>query len=45
MDIEYNVPEWDEQDVRIVFEEEGAFTGDSACFVDGRQTEWCLTKQ
>jgi len=44
MDIEYNVPEWGGQDVRIVLEEEEAFTTDGAYFVDGRQTEWYLIK-
>jgi hypothetical protein len=38
------LPQWGGQDVRIVFEEEGTFTGDGAYFVDGRQNEWYLIK-
>ncbi|MDH7513043.1 MAG: M24 family metallopeptidase [Clostridiales bacterium] len=38
------VPEWDNQDVRIGYEETGAFTGEGCRFIDGRQTKFFLIK-
>jgi Xaa-Pro aminopeptidase len=46
--IEYScttsIPEWDGQDVRIGFEEDGVFTKDGCKFVDGNQTKFFLIK-
>jgi len=38
------VPEWDNQDVRIGYEETGVFTEEGCRFVDGRQTKFFLIK-
>lgn len=38
------VPEWDNQDVRIGYEEVGVFTEEGCRFVDGRQTKFYLIK-
>lgn len=46
--IEYScttsVPEWDNQDVRIGFEEMGVFTKEGCKFIDGHQTKFYLIK-
>ncbi|MFC1782909.1 M24 family metallopeptidase [Planctomycetota bacterium] len=46
--IEYScttsVPEWDDQDVRIGFEEDGVFTEKGCNFIDGHQTKLFLIK-
>ena len=46
--IEYSctstVPEWDNQDVRIGFEEDGVFTEKGCNFIDGHQTKLFLIK-
>jgi len=36
------IPEWDNQDVRIGYEEVGAFTAEGCRFVDGRQMKFYL---
>ncbi len=36
------IPEWDNQDVRIGYEEVGAFTAEGCRFVDGRQIKFYL---
>jgi Xaa-Pro aminopeptidase len=38
------VPEWDDQDVRIGYEETGVYTEAGCTFVDGRQTKFYLIK-
>jgi len=38
------VPEWDNQDVRIAYEETAIFTGAGCRFVDGRQTKFLIIK-
>jgi hypothetical protein len=38
------VPEWDNQDVRIGYEEDALFTEDGCRFIDGRQTRFYLIK-
>lgn len=38
------VPEWDNQDVRIGYEEDGVYTEEGCRFVDGRQTKIFLIK-
>lgn len=40
LDITYAVPEWNNKDVRIVLEEEAAFTEEGMIWMDGRQKEW-----
>lgn len=46
--IEYSstsrIPEWDNQDVRIGFEESGVYTEDGCTFIDGHQTKLYLIK-
>jgi len=46
--IEYSctstVPEWDNQDVRIGFEEDGVYTEKGCHFIDGHQTKFFLIK-
>ena len=46
--IEYScttsIPEWDNQDVRIGFEETGVFTEKGCTFIDGHQTKFYLIK-
>ena len=46
--IEYSctsaVPEWDNQDVRIGFEESGVYTEDGCRFIDGSQKTFFLIK-
>jgi len=46
--IEYScttsIPEWDNQDVRIGFEETGVFTEKGCRFIDGHQTKFYLIK-
>jgi len=46
--IEYSctssIPEWDNQDVRIGFEETGVFTKDGGKFLDGHQIRFYLIK-
>ena len=45
LDITYAVPEWNDQDIRIVLEEDVAFTaGDGLYFPGGRQTEYLLIR-
>jgi len=39
-----SIPEWDGQDVRIGYEEDGVFTRDGCRFIDGHQTEFYLIK-
>jgi Xaa-Pro aminopeptidase len=39
-----SIPEWDGQDVRIGFEEDGVFTKQGAHFIDGNQTKFYLIK-
>jgi len=39
-----SIPEWDGQDVRIGFEEDGVFTKDGAHFIDGNQTKFYLIR-
>ena len=40
-----SVPEWDDLEVEIALEEQGAFTKDrGAYFIDGRQTRWFLIR-
>ena len=38
------VPEWDGQDVRIGYEEDGVFDGNACRFIDGRQTEFFIIR-
>jgi len=38
------VPEWDNQDVRIGYEEDGVYTEAGCRFIDGRQTRFYLIK-
>jgi Xaa-Pro aminopeptidase len=38
------VPEWDNQDVRIGYEENAVFTKEGCRFIDGRQTQFYLIK-
>ena len=38
------VPEWDSQDVRIGYEEDGVFDGNACRFIDGRQTEFFIIR-
>jgi len=40
----YNVPEWNNQEVRIGLEEGGVFTKDGCKFIDGHQTKFYLIK-
>ena len=44
LDVTYAVPEWGGQDVRIVLEEDVAFTEDGLFFPGGRQTEWLVIR-
>ncbi len=45
LDITYAVPEWNGQDIRIVLEEDVAFTSeDGLFFPGGRQTEWLVIR-
>ena len=39
-----SIPEWDGQDVRIGFEEDGVFTKTGAHFIDGNQTKFYLIR-
>jgi hypothetical protein len=39
-----SIPEWDGQDVRIGFEENGVFTKEGCTWVDGHQIELLLIK-
>lgn len=39
-----SIPEWDNQDVRIGYEEDAVFTEEGCRFIDGRQTEFFLIK-
>lgn len=39
-----SIPEWDGQDVRIGFEEDGVFTPEGCRFIDGHQTQFFLIK-
>lgn len=39
-----SIPEWDGQDVRIGYEEQGVFTKEGAKFIDGYQTKFFLIK-
>ena len=39
-----SVPEWDNQDVRIAYEEDAVFTKEGCRFIDGHQTEFYLIK-
>lgn len=39
-----SVPEWDNQEVRIGYEEDAVFTGEGCRFTDGRQTKFFLIK-
>ncbi len=38
------VPEWDNQDVRIGYEDDGVFDGAACKFIDGRQTEFFIIR-
>jgi hypothetical protein len=38
------VPEWDNQDVRIGYEEDAVFTAEGCRFIDGHQTKLLLIK-
>jgi hypothetical protein len=38
------IPEWDNQEVRIGYEEDAMFLGDACRFVDGRQTKFFLIR-
>jgi hypothetical protein len=38
------IPEWDGQDVRIAYEEDGVFDGSACRFIDGRQTEFFVIR-
>jgi len=38
------VAEWDNQDVRIAYEDDGAFDGSACRFIDGRQTEFLIIR-
>lgn len=40
----YNIPEWDNQEVRVSFEDEAAFTKDGCNFLDGHQENFFLIK-
>ena len=40
----YNIPEWDNQQVRISFEDVAALTKDGCHFIDGHQEEFYLIK-
>jgi Xaa-Pro aminopeptidase len=40
----YNIPEWDNQRVRISFEDDAAFTKNGCNFLDGHQEEFFLIK-
>lgn len=44
LDITYAVPEWNNKDVRIVLEEEAAFTEEGMIWMDGRQTQWYVIR-
>ncbi len=37
-----SIPEWGEQEIRIMLEEDAFFTGDELWYIDGRQTELIL---
>ncbi len=39
-----NIPEWDNQEIRIRFEETAAFTKDGCNYIDGHQTDFYLIK-
>jgi hypothetical protein len=38
------VPEWDNQEVRIGFEDDGVYTESGCRFIDGRQTEFFIIR-
>jgi Xaa-Pro aminopeptidase len=38
------VPEWDNRDVRIAYEDDGVFDGGACRFIDGRQREFLLIR-
>ena len=40
----FNIPEWDNQEVQIGFEDEAAFTKAGCNFLDGYQTDFLLIK-
>lgn len=42
LNVEVTVPEWDDQSVRIMLEEDAFFDGESVRYMDGRQTEMWL---
>ncbi len=44
MNISHEVPEWDNQSVRMALEESGVFTKDGCQFIDGRQTKLYLLR-
>jgi len=44
LDITYAVPEWKEQDIRIVLEEKAVFTKDGLILPRDRQTEYHIIK-
>ncbi len=44
IDIEYSVPEWNGQDIRLHSETVTAFTRDGMAYPAGRQTEWYLIR-
>jgi hypothetical protein len=44
LDITYALPEWGGQDIRIVLEEDVAFTKEGCILPGGRQTKWYIIK-
>ena len=40
------IPEWDDKEIRIMLEEDAYFDGESAWYLDGRQTElWLIPRK
>ena len=42
LNVTVSIPEWDGQDIRIMLEEDGFYTGDDFYYIDGRQREIIL---
>ena len=40
------IPEWGDKEIRIMLEEDAYFDGESAWYIDGRQTElWLIPRK
>jgi Xaa-Pro aminopeptidase len=44
LNIKTEIPEWNNQEIRIALEQDAVFTRDGVCFLDGRQTRFHLVK-